>query len=444
MVVEIIVVLLLTSINAVFAMSELAVVSSRRARLVHMADRGNRGARVALKLVDDPGRFLSTVQIGITLVGIIAGAYSGATLGDRLGDWLEGFPSMSHYGDTIGVTVVVIAMTYLSLVVGELVPKRIALTNPERIAAFIAIPMQLVSRAAAPAVWVLKVSIEATMNVLRISGTRDATVNEEEIKTLIAEGTLAGVFAPQERVMIEGVLRMADRPVRAIMTPRTDIVWVDVNASRQELLAAIEANCFSRLLVCDGEVDRAVGFVHTKDMLPIALRGEQPDLKVLMIPVLHVPEHTTVLKMLDVFKRERMHMAVVIDEYGTTEGLTTVTDVLESIAGELPRRGEEAEPLIVQRDDGSWLVDGMLPIDEFGNRTGLRGLREGGDFHTIAGFMLQKFGDLPHSGASFRHGNARFEVVDMDGRRIDKVLVEIKPPSADQQPVDDKDQQNQQ
>ena len=420
---EIVIVLLLMLVNGVLAMSEIAMVSSRRSRLDDMAAHGSRGARTALRLIDDPNRFLSTVQIGITLVGILAGAFGGATLAERLGAWLDTFPAIAPNGGTIAIGLVVAAITYLSLIIGELVPKRIGLTHPERIAALIAGPMNALSRVTGPIVWLLKASTEAVLGLLRLSAAREAAVTEDEVKALIAEGTRAGVFVPAEREMIQGVLRLADRPVRVIMTLRPDIAWIDLKADREAVLRAVEEQRFSRLLVCDGTVDRAVGVVSSRDLLPVALRGEPFAVAEIMTPALVVLDRTPVLKLLDLFKRERLHMAVVVDEYGSTEGLVTPTDVLESIAGELPERGQDTEPLIVRRADGSWLVDGLLPIDEFEDRTGLRGIREESDYHTVAGFVLQRFGHLPTAGESFVHNDTRFEVVDMDGRRIDKVLV---------------------
>jgi putative hemolysin len=419
---EIFIVFLLTVINGLLAMSELAVVSSRKARLDHMAGSGNRGARLALRLIEDPGRFLSTVQIGITLVGIFAGAFSGATLATRLGDWLNSFPFIAPHGEEAGVVIVVIGITYLSLIVGELVPKRIAMSNPERVAATIAGPMQLLSRLAAPAVWLLKYSTELILRALGLADSRGSAVTEEEVKSLIAEGAQSGIFMPQEHRMLEGVMRMADRSVRAIMTPRTDIVWIDVNAALPDALKTIEESNFSRLLVCENSIDQAIGVIHAKNLVAAALRGEQVSLRDRMINVSAVSDRSTILKVLDHFRREKLHIAVVVDEYGTTEGIVTITDVLESIAGDLPEYGEEVEIDMVRRKDGSWLIDGMMPIDEFEDRTGMRGLQNGGEFHTLAGFVLQHLGHLPKPGEGFVFRDARFEVIDMDGRRIDKIL----------------------
>ncbi|MGD9650878.1 MAG: hemolysin family protein [Candidatus Dadabacteria bacterium] len=426
--VEILAVILLTLINGLLAMSELAIVSSRKSLLKQLASDGSRGAAAAVRLAEDPSRFLSTVQIGITLVGIIAGAFSGATLGQRLGSWLDTFPLFSHHGFAIGISVTVIAITYLSLVLGELVPKRIALSRPERIASLVAGPMKLLSVVAAPAVWLLHVSTESVLGVLGLSGKRESTVTEDEVKSLIAEGTQAGVFVPQVQEMIEGVLRLADRPVRVIMTPRSLVVWIEVNADEDSILNVIESNHFSRLLVCDGSVDHPLGTVHTKDLLPEAFRGSKGNLMDLMTPILFVPESTPVLRLLNMFKKEKVHIAVVVNEYGATEGLVTITDVLESIAGDFPELDEDFEPGIVQREDGSWLVDGMLPMDIIEKMTGIESEEE---VNTVAGFVLQNLGRIPQPGEGFDYDNVHFEVVDMDGRRIDKVLIHIKTPAAD-------------
>ena len=373
---ELLVVLALTVFNGVLAMSELAVVSSRRARLDHMAGSGNRGARAALKLIEDPSRFLSTVQIGITLVGILAGAFSGATLADKLGDWLDTFPFIAPYGDPVGIGLVVLGITYLSLIVGELVPKRIAMTNPERVASTVAPAMNGLSRIASPAVWLLKASTDTVLRLLGLRGEKEVTVTEEEVRSLITEGTQAGIFAPQEREMIEGVMRLADRSVRVIMTSRTDLAWLDIADSREEIVRVLSEERYSRLLICRGSIDDPVGVVHTKDLLGPALRNEPIELAKLMAPPLIVPDRTPVLRVLDLFKKQGLHMAVVVDEFGTTEGVVTPTDVLEAIAGELPERGEKPELAMVRREDGSWLVDGLVPIDEIEDRTGIRGLRQ--------------------------------------------------------------------
>jgi putative hemolysin len=428
---ELLIVLLLTLMNGLLAMSELAVVSSRRSRLEHLANQGSHGARAALRLVDDPSRFLSTVQIGITLVGVVAGAFSGATLGQRLGAWLNAFPLISPHGSSVGIGITVVVITYLSLIIGELVPKRIALAQPERVASLVAGPMRGLSLIAAPAVWVLHVSTETVLRFTGLAGTRETTITEDEVKSLIAEGTQAGIFFPQEQEMIEGVLRLADRSVRLIMTPRTRIVWVDVTSDRNRLIEMVKAHRFSRLLVCDGSVDRPIGFIHTKTLLPEALSCEEVTLSEWVSPLLYVPDRTTVLNLLNRFKKEKVHLAVVVNEYGTTEGLVTLTDVIEAIAGDLPERGEENGPQIAQRDDGSWLADGTVPTDEV---EAITGIDMGETVDILAGFVLARLGRIPKAGASFNHGSARFEVVDMDGNRIDKVLIAVGPKSDREMP----------
>jgi len=422
---ELLIVFFLTVTNGLLAMSELAVVSSRKSRLERLANQGSRGARAALRLIEDPSRFLSTVQIGITLVGIIAGAFSGATLGHRLGIWLNTFSSISPHGLSVGIGLTVVGITYLSLIVGELVPKRIALAQPERVAALVAGPMRGLSFVAAPAAWVLHISTEKVLRLLGLAGGRKTTVTEEEVKSLIAEGTLAGIFVPQEQEMIEGVLRLADRSVRVIMTPRTRIVWVDMKSGRNAIINMVRSHRFSRLLVCDGTVDHPVGFIHTKDLLPQALSREEVTLAALVTPLLYVPDRTTVLNLLNRFKKENVHLAVVVNEHGSTEGLVTLTDVIEAIAGDLPERGEDRGPQMVQRKYGSWLADGAVPTDEV---EAVTGIDMGENVEMLAGFVLEHLKRIPKAGASFTHNNARFEVVDMDGNRIDKVLIEISSP----------------
>jgi putative hemolysin len=431
---ELLFVVALTLINGVLSMSELAVVSSRPARLKELAKRGSRGARAALKLIEEPSRFLSSVQIGITLVGILAGAVSGATLADRLGDEFDRFAFLQPYGDTVAMVLVVASITYLTLVAGELVPKRIAMANAERIAVVIAPPMQVVAKVAAPAVWLLKESTDFVLRILGLSQIRQTAITEEEIKSMIDEGTREGIFAPQEKQMIEGVLRLADRSVMAILTPRIDVAWIDIKADAAAILHAIETSSHSRLLVCDGTVDNPVGFLHTKDLLPLALRGADLDLAPLVTPPLMVPDRTPVLLLLERFQREGVHMGVVIDEYSSLEGIVTVTDVLEAIAGELPERGDISSPMLVAREDGSWLVDGAMPVDEFEDKTGIRRLRSKGAFHTMAGFMLNQLGHLPKAGEFVFYEKHRFEVIDMDGLRIDKLMVTpqtVEEPSID-------------
>ncbi len=422
MLVDLAIVFGLVLLNGVFAMSELAVVSSRKSRLQSLARRGVRGARTALALSEDPTAFLSTVQIGITLVGILAGAFSGVALGEEVADWLARFGAIAPYAEPIAIGTIVVAITYVTLIVGELVPKRIALRRPERIAVVIAPPMQMLSRIASPLVFVLKHSTEGVMRLLRLGGGQEAPVTEEEVRMLIAEGTRAGVFLATEREMIEGVLRLADRRVRAIMTPRQEVVWLDVTASPEEIVQTISEHHAWRYPVCRETIDNPIGVLDVRDLAEALLKGQGVRLADLIVPPLVVPEGIYVLNLLDLFRTEGAQMAIVIDEYGATEGIVTLADILEAITGELPERGEEPDVELVRRSDGSWLVDGAYPIDEFEDRLRLRGLRDDGDFDTVAGYALHRLERVPKVGDSFTTPHGRFEILDMDGNRIDKVL----------------------
>jgi putative hemolysin len=421
--VAIAVVVVLVVLNGILAMSEMALVSSRKVRLEGLARQGSAGARAALGLTADPGGFLSTVQVGITLVGIVAGAYSGATLAEPLGTYLDGFAWIAPHGSQAAFAIVVVLVTYGSLVVGELVPKRIALADPERISATIARPMTVLSVIASPAVWLLRVSSDALLRLVGLAGARRAGITEDEVKALIAEGTRAGTFVPEERAMIEGVLRLADRGVGVIMTQRSEIAWIDRAAGREAIAELVETSPHTEFLACDGSIDNAVGLVGARDLLRAALRGDRLDVAALVRPTLFVAERTPVLTLIDLFRREGVRIAVVVDEYGGTEGLVTATDVLEGIAGALPDRGEEEGTTSVRRPDGSWLVDGLLPIDEFEDICGVSGFREAGDFATVAGFVIHELGRLPAVGDRVERGDVLLEVVDMDGLRIDKLLV---------------------
>jgi len=427
MVFEITIVLLLLVLNGFFAMSELAVVSARRGRLQRLASEGDSGAQVALELASEPDKFLSSVQIGITLIGILTGAFSGATLAEKLGQWLRGFPLIAPYGSTIALVVVVMAITYLTLIFGELVPKQIALGNADGVAARVARPMRLVARVGGPLVAALGWSSRVVLRLLGVQPRRDQTVTEEEIISLVAEGAESGVFAKMERRMIEGVLRLADRPVRSIMTPRRNVVWIDPDDDPQEIVPRVLACDFSRFLVCRGSVDEVIGVVRKKDLLNLCLTGNPLDLRSVVRQPLVVPETVSVLKTLDLFRSRPVHMAIVVDEYGSLEGVVTQTDILEAIAGDLPNFTDEADDAeIVQRDDGSLLLDGMLAIDDLREALGFRNVPEG-DYSTLAGLILHLLARIPQVGEHVELNGWRLEVVDMDGRRIDKVLASRLP-----------------
>lgn len=418
---ELLVILLLTLFNGALALAELALVSARPARLRQMAAERRPGARRALALMADPGRFLATVQIGITLVGVLNGAFSGATLAGRLGAWLDGL-GLAPDGRAVAIPLVVVAVTYLSLVVGELVPKRVALAAPERMACLVAAPMSWLARIASPFVWLLKRSSEALLRLLPVRAAKESGVSEEEIRALLLEGTEAGIFAPQEHRMLEGVMRLSDLPVRAVMTPRHELAWVDRGADPAKVRQIYREARHARLLVCDGTPDKVIGIVQAKDLLPQLLAGEALDLKAAMVRPLVVPDTTLNLRLIELFRRSGVHLAVVVDEHGTTEGVVTPTDLLEAIAGTLPELRGEERAQIQRRGEHGWLVDGALPLYEFEATLGRSSLA-GGDYHTVAGLVLHRLGHLPQVGESVQVDDLLFEVLDLDGRRIDKLAV---------------------
>jgi putative hemolysin len=418
---EILIVVALTVINGLLAMSELAVVSSRPARLRVLSDQGSKGATTALRLADNPGRFLSTVQIGITLVGVLSGAFSGATLGARLSEWLVGQGFSQVVSDGFGVGLVVVAITYLSLIIGELVPKQIALRDPERVAARVAPAMLLLSRVGAPLVFLLDISGRAVLALLGQKGEPEEKVTEEEVRTIIAEAETAGVLERDEREMISGVMRLADRSARALMTPRREVEVIDLGDSADEIREQLRATRRSRLPVQDGEADSIIGVVLVKEMIDFLSDGGTHDLRGLVGEAPVVMDTAGALQVLREIRASRVHMALVFDEYGHFEGIITPGDVLEAIIGAFQEE-EEDEPPIVTRADGSWLVAGWMQVDEFSHELGIHIPRDA-DFQTVAGFILAELNHLPVVGEVFEKGHWRFEVVDLDGRRIDKVLV---------------------
>ncbi len=421
MLTEILIVVALTVINGLLAMSELAVVSSRPARLRVLSDQGSKGATTALRLADNPGRFLSTVQIGITLVGVLSGAFSGATLGARLSEWLVGQGFSQVVSDGFGVGLVVVAITYLSLIIGELVPKQIALRDPERVAARVAPAMLLLSRVGAPLVFLLDISGRAVLALLGQKGEPEEKVTEEEVRTIIAEAETAGVLERDEREMISGVMRLADRSARALMTPRREVEVIDLGDSANEIREQLRATRRSRLPVQDGEADSIIGVVLVKEMIDFLSDGGTHDLRGLVGEAPVVMDTAGALQVLREIRASRVHMALVFDEYGHFEGIITPGDVLEAIIGAFQEE-EEDEPPIVTRADGSWLVAGWMQVDEFSHELGIHIPRDA-DFQTVAGFILAELNHLPVVGEVFEKGHWRFEVVDLDGRRIDKVLV---------------------
>ena len=423
--IEILIILLLILANVMFAMSEMAIVSARKVRLQQIADQGDAKARAALELADAPNRFLSTVQIGITLIGIIAGAFGGSTLGATVAKVLNRIPLLAPYSQALSFGIVVLIITYLSLIIGELVPKRLALNSPERIAMALAIPMRMVAAIASPAVYLLSASTETVLRLLGIKHSNEPQVTEEEIKILIEQGTAAGTFEEAEQDMVERVFRLGDRRVGALMTPRPEIVWLDLDDSAETNRQVIIDSAHSRFPVCQGDLDNVLGIIQVNNLLARCLTNQPLDLTTALQRPLYVPESTPGLKVLELFKQSGTQMALVVDEYGIMQGLVTLNDILEEIVGDLPSIDQHEEPQVVQREDGSWLLDGMLPVEEFFERLEMENLPrdQRGNYHTIGGFVITNLGRIPTATDYFEWQGMRFEVMDMDGNRVDKVLV---------------------
>jgi putative hemolysin len=422
--IDVAIIFALILLNGVFAMSELAIVSARPARLEALARAGGRGAATAMRLASDPGKFLSTVQIGITLIGIIAGAYSGASLGgpvgERLGAWLSLAP---HTGQTVGFAIVIGVTTYASLVIGELVPKQFALRAPEPIAAALALPMLWLSKLTAPLVWLLDTTTGLVFRLLRLDRENQTRVTAEELQLLVAEATKSGVIEEHERSIISGVVRLADRPVREIMTPRTSVDWLDLELDPEKLRASLAETPHTRLPVAEGSIDRVVGVVQARDIVAALVRGEPLDLRRLMHVAPVLPDQVDAMDALTALRGAEVPMGLVHDEYGHFEGLVTPADLLKAIAGEFASDAEPGEtPNVVEREDGSLLVSGQLSADSLAERLGIE-LPEDRDYATVAGLALAVLKHLPEEGEYFHEQGWRFEIVDMDGRKIDKLLV---------------------
>lgn len=417
------VVLLLILINGVFAMAELAVVSARRARLRQMSEEGNKGAETALSLAETPNRFLSTVQVGITLVGIFAGAFGGATIAQPLADLLEGIPFIEDHRQGVSLVLVVTIITFLSVVLGELVPKRLALQSAERVASLIARPMQALSVLATPIVRLLSVSTDAVLRLLGIQASSEDDVSEEEIRILVREGAQAGIIKEVEREMVEQVFLLDDRPLERLMTPRPSIVWLDATEPVEVNRDIIARAPHSRFPVGDGQLDNVLGIVRAKDLLTDSLDGKPIQLTDTMQEPLYLPGSMRALHALERFRQTGTHLGLVVDEFGGIDGLVSLIDILEAIVGDIPTIDELADPPIVERDDGSYLVEGLLAVDEFKLTFNLGALPGEGSYQTLGGFAVYMIGDTPAAGDSFSWDGFNFEVVDMDGHRVDKVLV---------------------
>ncbi len=427
---DIVVVFMLIIVNGMFAMSEVAMISARKVRLQQSAEEGDARARAALELAGNPQRFLATIQIGITLISILSGAFGGASLAKLLAAHLATVPYLAEHSDTISLIVVVAAITYCSLIVGELIPKRVALAWPESIARAVAKPMEALSRAVSPVMPLLTVSTEFLLKIFGFRPTTEPPVTEEEIRLLISQATVAGVFEESEQKMVERVFRLGDRRVGAMMTPRNKIVWLDLTDSAEKTRRRMSRTHFSRFPVCHGRLGNLTGMLHIRDIARRCLNGQPLDLRAAMQKPLYVHESMHGLRVLELFRESGTQMAVVIDEYGTIEGLVTMTDILEAIVGDIPSVEDREEPRIVQRDDGSWLIDGMLPIDELKAHLHIRALpaEMPGGYQSLGGFAMTFLQRIPAVGDRFECCGYRFEIVDMDRRRVDKVLVKRTEP----------------
>lgn len=427
---EIIAILLLILLNGFFAMVEMAIVSSSRIRLQTRSDAGDRKARAALHLSESPEKMFSTVQIGITLVGILTGAFGGATIAEKLEVHFSAIPLLAPYSGAISLGLVVVSITFLTLILGELVPKRLALSYPETIATFSAPAMSALMRLSMPIVKCLSFSTTMIIRILGFKPSATPSVTEEEIRGMIGEGARTGVLEHVEKDMLERIIRLGDRQVRTIMTHRARVVWLDLDDPWEENLRKIKESPFSRFPVARGDLSNLVGVLKAKDLLASRFGKDCSILGNCILQPLYVPETMRVLRLLELFKRQfRMHFAVIIDEYGDVQGIITLNDILEAIVGDIASEGEETEPGAVQREDGSWLMDALLPMDEVFSILEIRGDDEDeGIIHqTLAGFILKHMGEIPSPGHYIEKYQYRFEVIDMDGKRIDAVLVSARP-----------------
>jgi putative hemolysin len=425
-VLEVLLIGLLIVLNGFFALSELAIISARKVKLQHLANQGDDRARLALELASSPSLFLSSVQVGITLIGILAGALGGATLTDEVSGLLSRIPILRPYAQTIGFLLVVITITFLSLIIGELVPKRFALLNPEVWAVRVAKPMRVVATVASPIVTVLSATSEAVLRLFRGAAAHRPPISDEEISMLFEEGITAGVFERAEKEIVNRLFHLSDRQVNAVMTLRSQIIWLEAQAPRDEVLRVMAEHPFSAYPVCEENLDHVIGIVYTKDLIPHIAAGQPLPLAELAREPLILTERFSALRAIERLKEREAHLAVIIDEYGATEGLLTFTDILESLIGEII---PSEEPAVIERSDGSLLVDGLLPTDELKEVLAVPSLpqEERGDYHTLAGFLMTYTGKVPDVGDVMVWEAFRFEVVDMDGTRIDRVLISRLP-----------------
>ena len=434
MLTSILIILFLILLNGVFAMSELALVSAKRMRLEKSAGEGSRGARAALDLADEPSNFLSTVQVGITLISIFNGAFGEASLVAQLVPRFEQVAVLAAYAYEAALGLVVVCITFASIILGELVPKRIAMTYPEAMATLIAPPLRLLSALMAPFVKILALTTDAIVRVLGIGRHKEAAPTEEDITGMIKESTDAGVFEKTEYDIVSRALRLDDQHLKSLMTPRVDVTFIDLEEPREDNLERIASSRYSRLPVCRGDRSQVVGFVHTRDLLAQAVRAGSMraiDIESAVQDILYVPESVSAMGLLELFKKNNAELALIVDEYGDIQGMVTLTDVMSALVGDVTVIGEEHDPDAVQREDGSWLMDGGMALDRFRDLMATDRRFPGEDagaYHTLAGFMLYQLGYIPQAAEVVAWEDYRFEVIDMDGNRIDRLLVTHVPP----------------
>ncbi len=427
------IVLLLVFANAIFVMSEMAIVSARKVRLQQTAQQGNRRARAALKLANNPNQFLAAVQVGITLIAIVSGAFGEKTISQILQPLLNRIPGLANYTEQIAFFISIITITYLTLIIGELVPKRLALNSPEAISSVIAGPMSVVAKIAAPIVYLLSTSTDIAIKLLGIRPSDEPEITEAEIRVMIEQGTEAGMFEQAEEDIMKRVFQLGDRRISSIMTPRPEIIWLDIDDSAAETQRILQEESHARFPVCRDQLDNILGITQVYGLLRDCMAGQPLDLTRNLQAPTFVPESTRALNVLEQFKQSGNQMAFVVDEYGVIEGLVTLTDILQALVGDLPSIEELAEPQAIQREDGSWLFDGMLPIYQFKEFLKLEETilpdEERGSYQTLGGFVVMHLGKIPRSSDHFVWNGYRFEVMDMDGNRVDKVLVGSEDPS---------------
>jgi putative hemolysin len=421
---EIFILIVLFLVNGLFSLSEMAVISARKVRLQQRAEEGSKGAKTALNLGLQPTRFLSTVQIGITLIGILSGAFGGATIAESLTAYIARFPAVQPYSEAIAVGIVVTVITYFSLVIGELVPKRLALSNPERIATAVAPLMQFISTVTKPFVSFLSASTELFVRLLGIKPASEPAITEEEVKILIEQGRASGVFEDVEQEIVERVFRLSDRTVNSLMTHRSEIVWLDIEDPLEKNIQKIIDSGHTNFVVCKGDFDHVTGILRAKDLLREFAAGGSIGIPSSLPMPPFVPEGMGALEVVARLRHDKSPVALIVDEYGTIDGMVTLTDVLEAIVGDIPALDEKGEPAATRREDGSWLLDGMMSVDELQMLLDLDDLpEEAGDYDTVGGLFMAQLGRIPAVGDKFEWKELRFEVMDMDGHRVDKVLV---------------------